>query len=176
MNHLAIQQKSFAATYRSMEKKEHVVCPKPRRLALLHATLTEPSQVRPLHCHSSLHQEVFDAKAGNELLDIILTKGSNTNCDSSQPAEPIASSPPFFCGSPPSRVSNNPLIQDSQFGNTKFTMGPPRTIPTPLGPAHFPSSSACKPGNYSGANFGNNPVFRVEGFECLDRDRIVCFV
>ncbi|GER29888.1 cyanate hydratase [Striga asiatica] len=182
MNHLAVQQKGFAAgeemraaaAYRSVDMKESVVCPKPRRLSLLHATLNEPSQVRPLRWHTSLNQEVFDAKAGNELLDFILTKGT-TNCGIDQSATPIASSPPFFCGSPPSRVSN-PLIQDSRFGDEKFTPISPRAILTPSSPAHSPSSSARKTNSCVRANFGNNPAVRIEGFDCLDRDRRGCSI
>ncbi|KAK6116335.1 hypothetical protein DH2020_049797 [Rehmannia glutinosa] len=172
MNHYAIKQNSFAACEemrgggRSVEMKETVVCPKPRRLGLLHTTLNEPSYVRPLRWHASVHQEVFDAKAGNELLDIILTKG---NCGSDQSGTQIASSPPFFSGSPPSRVSN-PLIQDSRFGDEKCTPISPRAIPTPSGRAPSPSSARKGVGCVR-ANFGNNPAVRVEGFDCLDRDR-----
>ncbi|KAL3644661.1 hypothetical protein CASFOL_009841 [Castilleja foliolosa] len=184
MNHFAAQRKSFAAgeeirggdgngACRSVEMiKEPVVCPKPRRLGLLHATLNEPSFVRPLRWHSSHQQDVFDAKAGNELLDIILAKGNNHG-GADQSAAPIASSPPFFCGSPPSRVSN-PLIQDSRFGDVKCTPVLPRAIPTPSGLSS--PSSAHKPGGCVRANFGHNPAVRVEGFDCLDRDSRNCSI
>ncbi|KAL3636077.1 hypothetical protein CASFOL_020624 [Castilleja foliolosa] len=182
MNQVAIQQKSFAAgeemrgggggACRSVEMiKEPVVCPKPRRLGLLHATLNEPSYLRPLKWNSSHHQEFFDAKAGNELLDILLAKGNNCG-GADQSATPIASSPPFFCGSPPSRVSN-PLIQDSRFGDEKCTPVSPRAIPTPSG---LSPSSARKPGGCVRANFGHNSAVRVEGFDCLDRDRRNCSI
>ncbi|KAL0296722.1 UNVERIFIED_CONTAM: hypothetical protein Scaly_0943800 [Sesamum calycinum] len=178
MNHYAIQQTSFAAceemrgsavACRSVEMKETVVCPKPRRLGLLHATLNDPSYVRPLRWHaSSHHQEVFDAKAGNELLDIILSKGGS---GTDQPVTQLASSPPFFSGSPPSRVSN-PLIQDARFGDEKCTPVSPRAIPIPSGRASSPSSA--RKGGCVRANFGNNPAVRVEGFDCLDRDSRRC--
>ncbi|PIN22066.1 hypothetical protein CDL12_05226 [Handroanthus impetiginosus] len=183
MNQYAIQKPSFAAceemrgsttataaVCRSVEMKETVVCPKPRRPGLLHATLNEPSYVRPLRWHASHHQEVFDSKAGNELLDIILSKG-NSGTDQSIP--PVASSPPFFSGSPPSRVSN-PLIQDARFGDEKCTPVSPRAIPVPSGVAHSPSST--RKGGCVRANFGNNPAVRVEGFDCLDRDRRNCSI
>ncbi|KAL0424745.1 UNVERIFIED_CONTAM: hypothetical protein Sradi_1009300 [Sesamum radiatum] len=179
MNHCAIQQNSFAACEeiwasaaavgRSVDKKEAVVCPKPRRLGLIHTTL-DPSYARPLRWHMSHQQEDCDAKAGNELLDIILAKGGSS---SDQSVAQIASSPPFFCGSPPSRVSN-PLIQDARFGDEKFTPVSPKAIPIPSGPA--PSPSSTRKGGCVRANFGNNPAVRVEGFDCLDRDRRNCSI
>ncbi|KAI3453033.1 hypothetical protein Pfo_009696 [Paulownia fortunei] len=181
MNHYAIQQNSFAAceemrgsaatACRSVEMKETVVCPKPRRLGLLHTTLNDPSYVRPLRWHASHHQEVFDGKAGNELLDIILAKGS---CGADQSVAQVASSPPFFSGSPPSRVSN-PLIQDARFGDEKCSPVSPRAIPIPSGVAPSPSSTR-KGGGRVRANFGNNPAVRIEGFDCLDRDRRNCSI
>ncbi|ONI35880.1 hypothetical protein PRUPE_1G559100 [Prunus persica] len=43
----------------------------------------------------------------------------------------LASSPPFFCGSPPSRASY-PVIQDEQFGNSSkmapFFPAPPSSL------------------------------------------------
>ncbi|KAL6543773.1 hypothetical protein OROGR_010270 [Orobanche gracilis] len=102
MNPFAIQQKSFAAAEerssaaavaacRSVEMKEPLVCPKPRRLGLLHATLNEPSYARPFRWPSSHHQENFDPKAGNELLDFIMSKGNYYGAD--QSLAPIASLP-----------------------------------------------------------------------------------
>ncbi|KAK6134133.1 hypothetical protein DH2020_032133 [Rehmannia glutinosa] len=184
MNHCAIQKNSFAACEeiwasaaavgRSVDKRETVVCPKPRRLGLVHTTL-EPSYARPLplRWHMSSHQqEDCDAKAGNELLDIILSKGGG--CGSDQPVTQVASSPPFFTGSPPSRVSN-PLIQDARFGDEKYSPVSPRAIPIPSGPAPSPSPSTRK-GGCVRVNFGNNPAVRVEGFDCLDRDRRNCSI
>ncbi|KAG6407825.1 hypothetical protein SASPL_130824 [Salvia splendens] len=159
MNRYAIHQNSFAAYEevrgRSAEMKETVICPKPRRLGLLQTTLHDP---RPLRWHASHHQELFDSKAGSELLDIILAKGG---CGSDQAVPPVASSsPPFFSGSPPSRVSN-PLIQDARFGAERCS---------PVSP------SSTRKGGCVRVNFGNNPAVRVEGFECLDRDRRNCSI
>ncbi|KAG8366617.1 hypothetical protein BUALT_Bualt17G0098400 [Buddleja alternifolia] len=176
MNHCAIQKNSFAACEeiwgsaaaaagRSSEKKETVVCPKPRRIGLIHTT-PDPSYVRPLRWHMSHQQDDCDAKAGNELLDIILAKGG---CGPDQSVAHIASSPPFFSGSPPSRVSN-PLIQDARFGDDKYTPVSPRAIPIPSGLA--PSPSSARKGGCVRANFGNNPAVRIEGFE----DRRSCSI
>ncbi|PPD95619.1 hypothetical protein GOBAR_DD07373 [Gossypium barbadense] len=83
-----------------------VVCPKPRRIGVL---ANNPN--RSLRLHLSHQAEVSDLRAGAELLDIILKK---EDFGIEQSATQVASSPPFFCGSPPSRVSN-PLVQDAQF-------------------------------------------------------------
>ncbi|XP_051145523.1 uncharacterized protein LOC127261287 isoform X1 [Andrographis paniculata] len=130
MNH------SVAAAAAAADRCERVVCPKPRRLGL------------PLRWHSSNQQEAFDSKAGNELLDIIvLAKGE---FGSESEPDHVATSPPFFCGSPPGRASN-PLIQDSRFMEG---------IQTPISnPSPSPRKGGC------------NPTVRVEGFDCLDRDR-----
>ncbi|XP_055802125.1 uncharacterized protein LOC129871249 [Solanum dulcamara] len=170
MNHCAIQQSNFAAreemmrSYSSIsDKKDAVVCPKPRRI----------SPMRPLRWHVSHQQDLCDSRAGADLLDIILTKGGGNSVD--QSATQVASSPPFFCGSPPSRVSN-PLIQDARFGDEKVTPVSPRAIPIPSGLASSPSASARKGGCVSRANFGHHPAVRVEGFDCLDRDRRNCSI
>ncbi|KAK9277395.1 hypothetical protein L1049_006938 [Liquidambar formosana] len=80
----------------------------------------------------------------------------------------IASSPPFFSGSPPSRVAN-PLIQDARFRDEKLAPS------SPLQPMPSPPSSSARKGGGGGcvrASFGNKkPAVRIEGFDCLDRDR-----
>ncbi|KAL8540384.1 hypothetical protein ACS0TY_001840 [Phlomoides rotata] len=59
MNHCAIQQNSYAAceeiwasaaAARKSDKKETVVCPKPRRLGLIHTALDHP-YAKPLRWH-----------------------------------------------------------------------------------------------------------------------------
>lgn len=90
--------------------------------------------------------------------------GSDQTCQ-------VASSPPYFCGSPPSRVSN-PLIQDARFGDEKITPISPRLMtPNPASgvPTSSPSSSSRKGGCHR-PNYGNKPAVRIEGFDCLDRD------
>ncbi|CAL5399649.1 unnamed protein product [Camellia sinensis] len=175
MNHCAVQQKNaFAACeemrssvsvcFSTSDRRETVVCPKPRRLAL--------DPIRSLRWHVSHQQELCESKAGTDLLDIILPKGSYGG---EQSYAPVASSPPpFFCGSPPSRVSN-PLIQDDRFGDERFTPVSPRSIPIPSGLSSSPASSSRK-GACVRANFGNNPAVRIEGFDCLDRDRRNCSI
>ncbi|CAI9756067.1 unnamed protein product [Fraxinus pennsylvanica] len=151
--------------------KEAVVCPKPRRVGLIQAaTAFNGPPTGPLRWHSSHQLEACDAKAGNELLDIIFAKGG---FGADQSVAQVASSPPFFSGSPPIRVSN-PLIQDARFGDEKVTPVSPRAIPTPSGLASSPSSTR-KVGCVR-ANFGNSPAVRIEGFDCLDRDRRNCSI
>jgi len=145
-----------------------VVCPKPRRLDMGHFDSSfhdhhfRPSSFRwPIN-----HQiETGDSEAGTELLDIILTKGNSAERSYNQ----VASSPPFFCGSPPSRASN-PVIQDEQFGNENVT---------PFSPvaAAPPSPSARKGRGCVRMNFGHKPAtVRVEGFDCLSTDRRNCSI
>ncbi|PQP96984.1 uncharacterized protein Pyn_29130 [Prunus yedoensis var. nudiflora] len=72
------------------------------------------------------HQSEFcDSKAGAELLDLILRK---EGYGLEQSLNEVASSPPYFCGSPPSRAAN-PLIQDARFGDEKLT--PVSASPSP---------------------------------------------
>ncbi|XP_073145360.1 uncharacterized protein [Henckelia pumila] len=162
MNRCSIQRNSFVSS--DEMKNATVVCPKPRRLSRIGATVNDPSSMRSRRWHVSYQQEICDVKAGNELLDIILTKGGCAE----QSVTQYASSPPFFSGSPPSRVSN-PLIQDSRFGDERFAPVSPRAIQASSGLGPSPSSN--RKGGFVCANFGSSPTIRVEGFDCLDRDR-----
>ncbi|KAE8716498.1 hypothetical protein F3Y22_tig00110114pilonHSYRG00135 [Hibiscus syriacus] len=170
MNQCAIQQSEIGSSRGEMrssisvsvmvvDRKETMVCPKPRRLGLLNTPFNDYRVRSPRWqlCHQA---EVCDSKGGSDVLDMILMKdGSGVE----QTCTDIGSSPPFFCGSPPSRVSN-PLIQDARFGDEKAM--------TPLPPSS-PSSNSRK-GSCVRANFGNKPAVRVEGFDCLDRDGRNC--
>ncbi|XP_073131645.1 uncharacterized protein [Henckelia pumila] len=166
MNHCAIQHNYIVATGEelggsaaaagggSVERRETVVCPKPRRLGQNHTTLYDPYPMRPRRWHICHQQEVREANAANEVLDIILAKGS---CGADQSVAKVASPPPpFFPGSPPRRVSN-PLIQDARFLDEKLIPIAPRAIP-------------IKSGRLVQESFGNDPSVRIEGFDCLDRD------
>ncbi|URE28311.1 hypothetical protein MUK42_30132 [Musa troglodytarum] len=71
-----------------------------------------------------------------------------------------ASSPPFFCGSPPDRAAN-PVVHDARFGEDR----PPLAPFAPVQPAQSVTSMSPKH-----AKFGLLPAaVRVEGFDCLDR-------
>ncbi|GFS32384.1 hypothetical protein Acr_00g0022460 [Actinidia rufa] len=151
MNRCAYQQIAMEAA------SDSVFCPKPRRIGLLNPS---NDQIRQSLWQINSHRaEIYESKAGSELLDIILSKGgygaekSNTQ---------VASSPPYFCGSPPSRASN-PLIQDSQFRNEKFN---------PSLQAPIPATSPRTGGSCARMKFGQKPAtVRIEGFDCLNRDR-----
>ncbi|GMN56723.1 hypothetical protein TIFTF001_025841 [Ficus carica] len=138
-----------------------VVCPKPRRLGILNLSIND--HIRPLRYTTNPFQlEVGDSQAGAELLDIILTKGNSGEIQNNQ----VASSPPYFCGSPPSRASN-PVILDEQFGNGKAGFIP----------ATPPSPSSRKAGGCARMKFGHKPAaVRIEGFDCLSRDRRNCSI
>ncbi|KAL8167117.1 hypothetical protein V2J09_008616 [Rumex salicifolius] len=168
MNYCAIQQngvvrsrdemRSSFAVGSAMFSPDHrwdaVVCPKPRRVGLLSGPSGSPTW------HISHQTDYSDSKAGSELLDIILAKGGHHG--SERCGTNNTTSSPFLCGSPPSRVSN-PLIQDAKFNDPISSFG---------GPSSPTSVSIRKGGCVSvRANFGNKPVVRIEGFDCLDRDR-----
>ncbi|XP_050374460.1 uncharacterized protein LOC126791992 [Argentina anserina] len=164
MNHYAIQQNNACEEMRNL--RDAVVCPKPRRLRS--AALHEP--IRSCRWLLGHQAELSDGRAGSGLLENLLTKGSY-GVEQFYCTE-IATAHPFYSGSPPSRVAN-PLIQDARFGDEKLTPSTPLSpIPTPSG-SLSPSSSARK-GSCVRANFGSKPAVRVEGFDCLDRDRRNC--
>ncbi|GMH15207.1 hypothetical protein Nepgr_017048 [Nepenthes gracilis] len=187
MNHCAIERNgipsfqemrnsvSSVTTSISMSgRKESVVCPKPRRMrSYLNHTVNDPA--RSLRLHFSYHAEHADSEAGIELLDVIFAKGGR---GSDRSSTQIASSPPFFCGSPPSRVSN-PLIQDARFKEENFH--PISSLQTPiLAPLELASSPTSKRKGGGGGcvreSFGSNPAVRIEGFDCLDRDHRNCSI
>ncbi|KVH96288.1 uncharacterized protein LOC112528429 isoform X1 [Cynara cardunculus var. scolymus] len=181
MNHCGIHQNNtFASSCEEMrgsfsvsvtfDNCEPMVCPKPRRLSLFSTTNNEP--VRPLRWQMCYQSEGYESNAGPELLDIIFAKQGSGYAASEQTYTQVASSPPFFSGSPPSRVSN-PLIQDARFGDGKTSPISPRAIipnPASSGLSSASSSSSTRKGGCLRANFGNKPAVRVEGFDCLDRD------
>ncbi|OAY59186.1 uncharacterized protein LOC110626509 isoform X2 [Manihot esculenta] len=149
---------------RRMMVGDSMVCPKPRRLGLSNPSFHD--QFRPLRLPINHPTDVGDSLAGAELLDIILSKGG---CGGERSAYQVASSPPFYCGSPPSRASN-PVVQDAQFGSEMITPLPP----SPLSPS---SSSARKGGGFVRMKFGHKPAtVRIEGFDCLSRDRRNCSI
>ncbi|KAK7390865.1 hypothetical protein VNO78_19018 [Psophocarpus tetragonolobus] len=154
-----------------------VVCPKPRRLALFNFPVNDhPVTVRPFRWHLSCQVEPCDSNSSaSDPLDHILTKDGDFDVEQSW--QVAASSPPFFCGSPPSRAAN-PLIQDARFGDENFSpLSPPSWVVVPAASALPPSpSSSTRKGGCVRANFGNNPAVRIEGFDCLDRDRRNCSI
>ncbi|XP_020213738.1 uncharacterized protein LOC109797966 [Cajanus cajan] len=158
MNQCGYQQKKALTSCEEM-RMESVVCPKPRRLGLF------DNHIRPFRPPFINYQSEFeDSGVGAELLDIILPKGG---CYAERSGVQVASSPPFFCGSPPSRASN-PVIQDEQFGNGNESFGPFSLAP--------PSPSSTARGCVR-MKFGHTPAaVRIEGFDCLSRDRRNCSI
>ncbi|WCJ25374.1 hypothetical protein M5689_007262 [Euphorbia peplus] len=169
MNHFNLQ-KNAVVTSRDettvglvsiCDPKGPVVCPKPRRVVNL-----ANNPIRPMRWHMGYQAEFSDSKAGAELLDLILMKGGH---GAEQAANQVATSPPYFCGSPPTRASN-PLTQDARFGDEKIAPLSPLSIPSPSG-ISSPTSSSRK-GGCARMNYGLKPAaVRVEGFDCLNRDR-----
>ncbi|RWR85333.1 hypothetical protein CKAN_01419500 [Cinnamomum micranthum f. kanehirae] len=157
------------STVSALDRRESLVCPKPRRAgSFFGQAFNDP--IRPLRWQLSSHQaELCDSKV--ELLDIILAKGG---CGLDQMPSPVASSPPYFCGSPPSRAAN-PLVHDAHFGKEKLHSVSPLPIPSglPSSPSSASASASASPlMGCARATFGLKPAaVRVEGFNCLERDR-----
>ncbi|KAF5200391.1 translocase subunit seca [Thalictrum thalictroides] len=152
-------EKDFAVCEKMMssvcisEKKDPLVCPIPRRFGPMKNTAN-------------------DSKAGVELLDIILSRGGY---DTENSNNHLTSSPPFFNGSPPSRATN-PLVQDAHFEGRKLTPMSPllTTIPSTLSSS---PSSLTRKGGCARTKFGHKPAaVRIEGFDCLNRDRRNCSI
>ncbi|KAF3618670.1 putative reticulon-like protein B9-like [Capsicum annuum] len=177
MNRCGYQQSAFCVGVGEMRRGDisvsgGLVCPKPRRSGICNSSYVYAAD-EPIKPSSRFLQinnqqpEACDLKAGTELLDIILSKG---NYDVETPNFDMASSPPFFFGSPPSRASN-PLIQDSQFSNNNFVpiLAIPEGAATSAAPSPpQPSASARKSGGgCSPMKFGIKPAaVRIEGFNC----------
>ncbi|MQM11982.1 hypothetical protein Taro_044893 [Colocasia esculenta] len=126
------------------DHRHPVSCPMPRRMPR--------QQVEP-----------WNPSLEAELLDVILAEGTR-GCGSQVP-----SSPPYFCGSPPSRAAN-PLVLDARFGEENASPSAP--LPMPAVSAFASSSTgSCNKGCVR-KNLGASPVaVRIEGFDCLDRGR-----
>ncbi|KAJ6813272.1 uncharacterized protein M6B38_144885 [Iris pallida] len=155
MNQCAMQQNAFAGCGEEAwgpvpDRKTPVFCPKPRRVG----QLSGPDPIRPLRWHASYRADLCDSKVGQELLDIFLVKQGGE----------MASSPPFFCGSPPTRAAN-PVVHDARFGYDKPVLAPISMSGNPGSP--ISPHKTCAPR----ATFGFKPAeVRVEGFDCLNRD------
>lgn len=159
MNRFACEQNAMAG-FEEMKMVDSVVCPKPRRLSALNPSLND--SIRPFRYFNHYQSEIGESQAASELLDLILIKGDSGGGERS--IRQLASSPPFFSGSPPSRASN-PVIQDEQFGNSK--VGPFSPVPM----------SAGRNGGCVRMKSGDKPVaVRIEGFDCLSRDRRNCSI
>ncbi|CAG7878550.1 hypothetical protein BRARA_E03570 [Brassica rapa] len=159
MNHCNLKQNAFESRGGGVVpvSSSSVVCPKPRRVGILSSNVLRP--FRLLHSSQSGAVDVCDSKAGADLLDIILRKDETLSAV-------VASSPPFFLGSPPSRASN-PLAQDARFGDDKRNpISPSPSLSSPSS-----SSSRVKGGGCGRVKFGiKQAAVRVEGFNCLNRD------
>ncbi|XP_077243930.1 uncharacterized protein LOC143884311 [Tasmannia lanceolata] len=166
MNPCVFQQNTFPfcdemrSSLSISDRKDPVFCPKPRRLGLLSPTIND----RPLRWNLSHQTEPCgDSKAGTDLIDIILTKGGYS---SDQITSQVASSPPYFFGSPPARAAN-PLVHDARFGHENESPSSPLPIPSAL--SSSPATSGRK-GGCVRTKFGHNPApVRIEGFDCRDR-------
>ncbi|XP_074580286.1 uncharacterized protein LOC141836673 [Curcuma longa] len=174
MNHCAVQQNALAAwedwegmggsfAVAGADRKHPVICPKHRRLAPL-PTVAIP--VRPLRRIPSNHLDLLDRcdpEAGAAFPGLLLPKDEGAE-------NSVPSSPSFFCGSPPSRVAN-PVVFDSRFGEDR--------PPVPVGhfPAFLSSLSAPIPAQQGcpSAKISYEPArVRIEGFDCLNRNRQRC--
>ena len=161
MGHFAAMKSPLpvaASAAAAADAKSPLFCPKPRR------------PVAPLRCHQSSHS---DAGTGMDLLDLLLSKGEESNLSAASPQ------PPLFCGSPPRR-SSNPVVHDSLFGMDcppmpGWAVAPVAPAPVAVRPTPRPAAPPMSPRSAAGcarARFAfQPPAVRVEGFDCLDRGR-----
>ncbi|CAM6109675.1 unnamed protein product [Calypogeia fissa] len=127
------------------QHEEEVICPKPRRVTNVSCPPAEFLKTsRRRRSHSS--QVRAEGEAGFEILDIFLSRSGFGDSSS------FGCSPPYFCGSPPSR-SGNPLIHDVQFTHQR--------IPSAQSSL---SSLVSQQKSFCAASYGANPSVRVEGF------------
>ncbi|KAJ7561900.1 hypothetical protein O6H91_03G046600 [Diphasiastrum complanatum] len=139
------ERRWFRPGYHVEGSDEEVICPKPRRVA--HMLYPCPDVLKIPRRPRSHSVSRADADPGFEILDIFLSKGGLGESPIS------ACSPPYFCGSPPSR-SSNPLIHDVQFIHQRFT----------------PSPSVLSQPNSCESSRGGKPLVRVEGFAFAGSD------
>ncbi|XP_048528382.1 uncharacterized protein LOC125551689 [Triticum urartu] len=158
MSHFAAMKSPVpVAAAAATDAKSPLFCPKPRR------------PVAPLRCHQSGHS---DAGAGMDLLDLLLSKGDESNLSAASPQ------PPLFCGSPPRRASN-PVVHDSRFGMDCPSsplpwwpvMSPVTPAPVVVRPTPRPAGPPMSPRSSAGCARVFQPAVRVEGFDCLDGGR-----
>ncbi|XP_047332754.1 uncharacterized protein LOC124936309 [Impatiens glandulifera] len=135
-----------------------LVCPKPRRIVTLNSSTN--GQIKPPRYQTSHQLKAAEVEGGNELFDFILPKGNF--------GSGVASSPPYFYGSPPSRTSN-PITQDTRFVNNMYSSSP---LSSPAQTMLATSPSSC-----GRMKFVHKPAAkRVEGFDCLSRDLDNCSI
>ncbi|KAH7299325.1 hypothetical protein KP509_24G005600 [Ceratopteris richardii] len=126
---------------------EKLICPKPQRLAV--ANLRSVDFIKPIRQVRSVSPVVIDSNdAGCEILEIFLSKNS---CYGD-----FGRSPPYFSGSPPSRAAN-PLVRDKHF----------------LHPSAYPISTSQVKVSLVAPN-RENPLVRVEGFDCSSTHNFEC--
>ncbi|KAK1280455.1 hypothetical protein QJS04_geneDACA003018 [Acorus gramineus] len=142
MNHVGVSQNG--ASRSDGDRRGPLCCPKPRRLSVV-----GNDSIPPLR---------WQSKPGADLLDLILTKGSYGS---------DLSSPPFFCGSPPSRAAN-PVVHDARFGEGKATAAAASPVQSVFPPSPSPRKACAS----SRSKFGFTPAaVRVEGFDTDHRGR-----
>ncbi|KZV31779.1 hypothetical protein F511_00583 [Dorcoceras hygrometricum] len=124
-----------------------VVCPKPRRVGPSYLnTPISPLRIRM----RSDDVDASDSVPGGELLDLILRKDYKA-----EQCAVLASSPPFFFGSPPCRAAN-PLVQDCCFG-----------VETGTSKCFSPSDPALPLSAHPKVEIEKKQAaIRVEGFDC----------
>lgn len=123
-----------------------VVCPMPRRVGSSNLN----ASIMPLRICLRNDVEASDSISGDELLDLILRKDYKA-----EQCAALASSPPFFFGSPPCRAAN-PVVRDSHFG-----------IENRASKCFSPSNAAPPSSAHPKVKFEiKQAAIRVEGFDC----------
>ncbi|CAM0958835.1 unnamed protein product [Alopecurus aequalis] len=132
-----------------------VICPQPRRPA------RPPFLMEPVSRASSKPPNgtlpVYRADSASDILDLILSKNDpDVDTDAGSQAA-------FFCGSPPVRT-NNPVVNDPQFGRNTPSF-------SPLGSSPFSKmlSGRAEVGSPS-CGASSSPKVRIEGFACGNKE------
>lgn len=128
-----------------------IICPLPCRPQLLNRPSPKSNGALPL----------YRADPTCDIVDLILSKNDpDVDTDSSSQVA-------FFCGSPPART-NNPVINDPQFGKKTLSF-------SPLG-SSFGKMAAGRVEVGSPSCGASSPKVRIEGFACGNKEPPHCAV
>uniref|UniRef100_A0A7N0V2B1 Uncharacterized protein n=2 Tax=Kalanchoe fedtschenkoi TaxID=63787 RepID=A0A7N0V2B1_KALFE len=167
MNCNVYQHSRKVAAREEVRTVEPLPCPKPRRLGRAWGdSIADHITPNTYYCPKQV-EECSRVNVGAGLLDIIMGEGGYGDDKSGRH---LASSPPFFYGSPPPR-SSNPVVQDARFESEKAKAP---LLSSMKSPSPVSSPSSCKSGGARLKLGQKTAVVRIEGFDCLGGHRQNC--